>query len=70
MASQKTRNELGRLLANVVHMWKLGNRSDPPSGVLPDEQITVELTETGFTITAFESPTPRTNNRRAKSSDE
>jgi len=70
MASQKTRNELGRLLANVLHMWKLGNRQDRPAGVLPDDQITVELTETGFVVTAFEAPSPRPAVKRTKSSDE
>jgi hypothetical protein len=54
MASQQTRNELGRLLANTLHMWKLGHREDRANGVLPDESITIELTDTGFTITAFE----------------
>jgi hypothetical protein len=67
MASQRTRNELGRIIANAVHMWKLGQRVDRDSGILPDEHITVELTETGITVTAFEPPKPR---RQAKQRDE
>ena len=55
MASQQTRNDLGRLLANTLHMWKIGNREDRPNGVLSESDITIEATSTGFKITAFEA---------------
>jgi hypothetical protein len=72
MASQKTRDDLGRLLANTLHMWKVGNREDRPNGVLSESDITIEATDTGFKITAFEAKKApkRVTKRQVQSDDE
>jgi hypothetical protein len=73
MASQKTRDDLGRLLANTLHMWKVGNREDRPNGVLSESDITIEATDTGFKITAFEAkkaPKRTVTKRQVQSDDE
>jgi hypothetical protein len=54
-------------------MWKLGHREDRASGILPDDDITIELTDTGFKITAFEAkkaPKRTVTKRQVQSDDE
>ena len=68
MASQRIRNDLGRQLANTLHLFRLQQRREPESGVLAPDDITIEATETGYTITVFE-PTKQTQPRHLKRSD-
>ena len=68
MASQRIRNDLGRQLANTLHLFRLQQRREPESGVLAPDDITIEATETGYTITVFEQP-KQTQPRHLKRSD-
>ena len=68
MASQKVRNDLGRQLANTLHRFRLQQRREPDNGMLEPDDITIEATETGYTITVFEAP-KQTAPRHLKRSD-
>jgi len=69
MASQRVRNDLGRQLANTLHLFRLQQRREPEKGVLAADDITIEATDTGYVVTVFEAPKQQTTPRHLKRSD-